>query len=262
MKFIHLTDTHLLGAASDKLYGIKPAKRLKKAFKNIREHHKDAEFVVITGDLTNEGDPKAYRLLKKQIDALGIPVFPLVGNHDNRAAFWEVFPEWNDGGFVQHVRLFEAGAFVFLDTLVEGEEYGMMCDARLAWLKKQLEDHAQRDLYLFLHHHPITSGLHRMDTVGSFRSAKAFWSLLESHSNVRHIFFGHIHRPLQAIHRGIPLSTTRSTTFQVAYRPDEPEESLTTTVQPAYSVVRIDAEETVIHLCEYLGEYSKRRAVL
>jgi Icc protein len=110
-----------------------------------------------------------------------------------------------------------------------------------------------------MHHHPISSGLHRMDTVGRFRSAEAFWEVLDRYPSVEHIFFGHIHRPMQAIHRGIPLSATRSTTFQVAYRPDTETEHLTTTVQPAYSVVKLDGEETRIHLCEYLGEYGLSR---
>jgi len=262
MKFIHLSDTHLLGASSDKLYGIKPAKRLKKAFRNIAEHHPDAAFVVITGDLTNGGDPAAYRHLAKYAQILPMPLLPVVGNHDDRAAFWETFPRFRSGKFVQYVYEEKERVFLALDTLVEGEEYGLLCDERLAWLEEQLARYADRKISLLMHHHPIRSGLYRMDTVGDFRSAKAFWKMLKRHgSGVDHIFFGHVHRPMQAIHRGVLLSTTRSTTFQVAYRPDEQTESLTTTVQPAYSVVKLDGEDTTIHLCEYLGEYGHTRAV-
>ena len=259
MKFIHLTDTHLLGTPSDKLYGIKPAKRLKKAFKNIRAHHADADCVVITGDLTNNADAGAYAQLKKQIDGLEMPVYLLMGNHDHRKTFWKFFPEFRDGDFVQYVREFDDRVFLFLDTLVEGEEYGELCETRLAWLEKQLKRYADRKVYLLMHHHPIRSGLHRMDTVGDFRSAKAFWKLLSRYDSVQHIFFGHIHRPMQALHRSISLSSTRSTTFQVAYRPEEETEHLTTTVQPAYSVVKLDGEDMAIHLCEYLGEYGVSR---
>jgi 3',5'-cyclic AMP phosphodiesterase CpdA len=261
VKFIHLSDTHLLGATSEKLYGLKPAKRLKKAFKNIREHHSDAAFVVITGDMANTGEVGAYTLLKKYINGLGIPVYPLMGNHDSREAFWEIFPEWKGGEFVQYVREIDGRVFVFLDTLVEGEEYGMLCDARLVWLAKQLDHYFDREMYLFMHHHPIVSGLYRMDTVGNFRSTEAFWALLARYDSVRHVFFGHVHRSIQARHQGIPLSSTRSTTFQVSYRPDEKEESLTNTVQPAYSVVSFREADTIIHLCEYLSEYGVARVV-
>jgi len=262
MKFIHLSDTHLMGAPSAKLYGIKPAKRLKKALRNIAEHHADAAFVVITGDLTNAGDPEAYALLKKYTQNMPMPILPVVGNHDDRTAFWEVFPDFRSEGFVQYVHKEEDRVFLALDTLVEGEEYGLLCDERLAWLEEQLTHYADRKISLLMHHHPIRSGLYRMDTVGDFRSAKAFWKILKRHgSEVDHIFFGHVHRPMQAVHRGVLLSTTRSTTFQVAYRPDEQTESLTTTVQPAYSVVKLSGDDTTIHLCEYLGEYGHTRAV-
>ncbi len=259
MKFIHLSDIHLLGTPSDKLYGIKPSKRFKRALKNIRAHHSDADCVVITGDLTNNADPGAYAQLKKQIDGLGIPVYPLMGNHDHRKTFWKFFPEFRDGNFVQYVREFDNRVFLFLDTLVEGEEYGLLCEERLAWLEKQLKRYADRKVYLLMHHHPIRSGLYRMDTVGNFRSAKAFWKLLSRYDSVQHIFFGHLHRPMQAFHRSVSLSATRSTTFQVAYRPDETAEHLTTSVQPAYSVVKLDEEDMAIHLCEYLGEYGVSR---
>jgi 3',5'-cyclic AMP phosphodiesterase CpdA len=259
MKFIHLSDTHLLGTAGDKLYGLKPAKRLKKAFRNIQSHHADASFIVITGDLTNNGDLGGYQLLKKYADSINIPVLPLMGNHDDREIFWQVFPEWRDGEFVQYVREYNEGVFIFIDTLVGGEEYGVLCDARLQWLKSKLIKYADRQIFLFMHHHPIVSGLHRMDTVANFRSDEVFWKLLSDHGKVRHIFFGHLHRPVQASCHGIMLSSTRSTTFQVSYLEDKKEECLTNTVQPAYSIVKIDDDRTVVQLCEYLSEYGLSR---
>jgi 3',5'-cyclic AMP phosphodiesterase CpdA len=259
MKFIHLSDTHLLGSRSGRLYGVKPAKRLQKAFKSIREHHYDAACVVITGDLTQSGEPDAYALLHEMIDTLPMPVFPLMGNHDNREAFGHLFGAYMDGGFVQYVREFGERVFVFLDTLVEGEEYGLLCDARLAWLHNRLEMYADRPVYLLMHHHPIPSGLHRMDTVGLFRSSEPFWALLSRYSNIRHIFFGHLHRPVSGRHRNIMLNATRSTAFQVAYRPEVQEEHLSVSIQPAYNVVTLDGDNAMIHVCEYLSEYGVSR---
>ena len=248
-----------MGATSDKLYGLKPAKRLKKALKNIQMHHCDSDFIVITGDMTNDGEVGAYKLLRKYIEGIDIPVFPVMGNHDNRKAFWKIFPEWKEGEFLQYAREVDGSVCLFLDTLVEGEEYGMLCDARLEWLEEKLEHYSDRRIYLFMHHHPIVSGLFRMDSVADFRSTKAFWALLSHYKSVRHVFFGHVHRPIQAFHRGITLSSTRSTTFQVSYLTDEKEESLTNTVQPAYSIVKLNGKDTIIHLCEYLSEYGVSR---
>lgn len=50
MKFIHLTDTHVIGKGL--LYGQDPAARLRAAVTSINTEHSDAAFVVLTGDMT------------------------------------------------------------------------------------------------------------------------------------------------------------------------------------------------------------------
>ena len=51
-KFIHLTDTHIIGG-KDLLFGVNPRQRLELAIEDISKNHADAEFVVVTGDLTH-----------------------------------------------------------------------------------------------------------------------------------------------------------------------------------------------------------------
>ncbi len=254
MKIIHLSDTHLLDHSSNKLYGIKPAKRLKRAFESIMSFHSDALFVTITGDLSQSGCEDSYRTLKKLSGKLIMPLFPILGNHDVRAVFSRVFPQFVNDGFVQYVREFEGRVFIFVDTLVEREEYGALCDQRLQWLGEQLEKYSDKAVYIFMHHHPLASGLMRMDSVANFRSLEEFWRQLESYPNIRHIFFGHIHHPMYATKNGIGLSSTRSTAFQVPYRTDMPEEYVSKLIQPAYSVIKIDDAGVSSHLYEYLIE--------
>ena len=51
-KFIHITDTHLANPGL-KLYGLDPRARLDAAIADINNHHVDAAFAVVTGDLTH-----------------------------------------------------------------------------------------------------------------------------------------------------------------------------------------------------------------
>ena len=46
MKFVHITDTHLVPRR--RLYGLDPKARLGAAVGDIRRHHADAELVVVT----------------------------------------------------------------------------------------------------------------------------------------------------------------------------------------------------------------------
>jgi len=255
VKIIQITDTHLLGADRANVYGINAAYRLKRAIKSINTYHSDAAFVALTGDLADVATPEAYALLSKIIKKSKSPVYPILGNHDKRADFAKHFDLLNADGFVQYVQEIEGRVFLFLDTLVEGERYGKMCRKRLKWLEQMLSNYAKQPVYLFMHHHPVDSGLYEMDHLADFRSTKAFWKIVEKYENIRHITFGHLHRIMHAARKSVSMHATRSTTFQVSYLPHEKLEYLTNKEKPTYAVIIITKDEILrIHHHEYLDE--------
>src|SRR5437879_13772207 len=91
-KFIHLTDTHLAGPGL-KLYGLDPRARLDAAIADINKHQSDAAFAVVTGDLTNWGEPEAYANFAEAMAALKMPYIAMVGNH--RSEERRVGTEWS-----------------------------------------------------------------------------------------------------------------------------------------------------------------------
>lgn len=254
MKIIHITDTHILGAERANVYGIDVALRLKKAIKSINKYHHDADFTIITGDLVDVATPESYKLLKEIIGKSKVPVYLILGNHDNREYFNKYFPEFSNGKFVQYTKEIHNKSFIFLDTLIENERYGMLCEDRLQWLEKQLSKN-NNPTYLFMHHHPIDSGLYEMDYLADFRSQTKFWDLVKKHSNIKHITFGHLHRILHATQDGVSMHSTRSTTFQVSYQPDTKLEYLTNKEMPTYAIMEIDNKGSVrINHHEYVDE--------
>ena len=255
MKIIQITDTHLSGVDRGNVYGLNPAYRLKRAIKSINQFHADAAFIVITGDLADVASKGAYEILSKIIKKSKVPVYPILGNHDMREPFNSAFPEYGDGGFVQYVKEVDGKVFLFLDTLVEGKRYGALCEKRLKWLKKALVKHRKQPLYIFMHHHPVDSGLYEMDTEADFRSKEAFWELLDKRKNIRHITFGHLHRIMHVSRGVLSMHSTRSTTFQVSYQPHEKLEYLTNRERPTYAVMTLGEDEILrIHHHEYLDE--------
>jgi len=54
MKFIHVSDLHLV-PKGDKLWGLDPFQRFEACLDDIVKFHRDAAFVVISGDLTERG---------------------------------------------------------------------------------------------------------------------------------------------------------------------------------------------------------------
>ena len=64
MKFIHISDIHLVSKESP-LNGSIPSKRLEKCLDDILKWHSDAEFCVISGDLSEFAEKKSLPIIKK-----------------------------------------------------------------------------------------------------------------------------------------------------------------------------------------------------
>lgn len=254
MKLIHLTDTHLV-APGDRLYGLDPRSRLDAAVADINAHHRDADLVVVTGDLAHWGEPSDYRNFTGAMAALAVPYVALVGNHDRRRACLdhvERAPRDADG-FVQGVHQAEAGSLILLDTLDETSHAGEMCERRLAWLAQSLRQQpADASLFVFMHHPPFPVGIKAMDDI-ALKQAGEFQDVIEPYrQRIRHLFFGHVHRPITGSWRGIPFSTHRGTNHQVAFDLDPAAPHLASHEPPAYAVVLIDPASVVVHIHDFL----------
>ena len=254
MKFIHLTDPHLVPPGR-KLYGLDPNERLRAAIADINAHHRDAEFVLITGDLAHRGETAAYRALRQALDGLAVPWHLLIGNHDDRAVFKTVFPEVpvDEHGFMQTVLESSAGPFVLLDTHEAGTHEGRLCTHRLGWIDCTLASLRGQDVFLAMHHPPLMLSLPAMDHL-ALAGRDDLAGLLERYRNIRHIFFGHVHRPVHGAWRGVPFSTQRALNHQVALHFDEqPRDSIPGSHEPpAYAVVLISDGSVVIHIHDLL----------
>ena len=254
LKFIHLTDPHLT-LRGKSLYGLDPEGRFRAAMAHIRDHNGDADFMVVTGDLTHWGEAEAFDILREELDALPFPVHLIIGNHDDRETFQTAFPSvsGDENGFVQYTVKTPVGRFLFLDTVQEGTHAGFYCQERQSWLTRQLRQ-ADGPVCLFMHHPPFPVLLPRLDRIGIVQ-ADEVGRIIQQSGKVRHIFFGHVHRPISGCWKGIPFSTLAATNHQVPLEfsaappgPDAPE---FTYEEPAYNLVFMDADQTTVHTCSY-----------
>jgi len=252
MKIIHITDLHLL-APGQSLYQTDPYERLAQCIDDVVVEHADAAFCVITGDLAHKGELAAYHGLTQQLLRLSMPVYLLLGNHDLRAPFREAFPAAirDESGFVQAVLRRPEGDFIFLDTLDEGVNGGKYCNTRSAWLRARLDEAGERPVYLFMHHPPFSIGIPCLDRI-ALAEPERFAALIEGHRNIRHIFYGHAHRPVCGSWRGIPMSTMRGLNHQVPFDLHTVSHVPKSHEPPAYAVVFIDADQVIVHFHDYL----------
>ena len=260
LSFLHVTDLHVTPEGAPLLYGLDPGLRLQHAVADMAARHgpgsaAPVEFLVVTGDLTHHGEPLAYARLGGILDALPFPVHLLIGNHDDRAAFVAAFPGTprDAAGFIQQALATPAGLFLMLDTNEPGTHAGRLCAVRLEWLAAQLAE-GDADVLLFLHHPPFRVGIAEMDRI-PLLDAAALWAVLAPHApRIRHIFHGHLHRPLSGSWHGIPFSSLRGTAHQVALDLSEQTTVPGSQEPPAYALVRVSDEGVVVHTHDFLDE--------
>lgn len=252
MKIIQISDLHLI-PSGQKIFGLNPEDRLVAVIDSINANHSDAEFCVISGDLAETGDPQAYRLLKQHLKQLRMPIHLMIGNHDNRDVFRAEFPETScdQNGFVQSVVVRDDCAFVLLDTVRQGAAWGEFCQARGGWLAKQLDEHRDRAVYIFMHHPPFDIGIPKLDAI-RIRETEHFDHALKPAENVKHIFFGHVHRPVVGSCSGIPFSAIPAQNHQVKLDLRGQDRIRYCHEPPMIGVVLADKHQTVLHYDNHL----------
>ena len=216
------------------------------------------DLVLITGDLTEDGTPAEYRMLRQLLAALELPYRVMPGNHDNRRHLCEAFPE--------HTYLPAEGALHFamdigevrllaLDSTVPELHHGELDRAALIWLDGELTACRGRRAVVAMHHPPFATGIPYLDIYG-LRNAQAFEQVLSAHDHVDRVIAGHVHRLMHTQFGGVPVITCPSTVTQIALRTAGDAEPASFLEPPALlQHVWAGGRCAVSHLT-YIGQYA------
>jgi len=251
-KLIWMSDLHF--TAEGDVLGHDPRVRLDAAIGHINQHHSDATMCVISGDMVNRGTHADYNGLRARLDKLYVPFCPMVGNHDNRVLFKGALPLPTTcmPEFVQYTIETSQGLIVCLDTQIPGADAGELCQIRLDWLRDTLSAAKTTPVFLFLHHPPMPLGLPMQDTE-NMKNGQAFLDLISAFECVKHMFIGHVHRPITGTIRDIPFSTMRSVLYQAP--PPRPKWTWDTfkpaLEAPNIGVIRLENSSVIMHYDQF-----------
>ena len=158
--------------------------------------------------------------MRKRLESFPLKTFLMIGNHDDRHAFTKAFPDRprDPNGFVQFEHHSNGAVFLFLDTFKEKSSAGEFCAPRRAWLTERLEAAQPAPVYIFMHHPPFDIELPYMDRI-KLEDPEAFAASLGDRADIRHIFFGHVHRPVYVNWNGIPATALPALNHQVPLQP-------------------------------------------
>jgi len=173
---------------------------------------------IVTGDIASTPADGEYAEARRLLDGLNAPVYPVPGNHDDRAALRRHFDVAGDGP-VSHAVDLGPLRLVALDTTRPGSDGGELDAARLDWLEQTLAADESTPTLLGMHHPPLVTGIPAMDAIGIADDERlALAEIVTRHPQVQVIACGHVHRAIVGAIGGATVLAIPSTDEQLALR--------------------------------------------
>ena len=181
--FALLTDTHISSSNP------RPMEDLQRSIAEINQNPA-IEFVVVTGDLSENGDRASIQAIKDALDELHVPFYAASGNHETT---------WSESGVMDFSRVFGDSRFAFTHNGMYFIGFnsgpvirmadGHVAPQDIAWLKHNLDSvsHAGDAPIFVFTHYPLRNG-----DVDNWYEVT---DVLREH-NVQCVMGGHYHRNL------------------------------------------------------------------
>lgn len=214
----HLSDTHLTSAGVRYNKVLDADAALERAVAVLRDsvaQGRRLDAVVLSGDLTDTGDPAAYGRLAAAVGTLAgpIPIFA-TGNHDIRAEFHAQLLGSNWAGPVLQVHDVNGLRVIVLDSSVPGAGHGRFTTTHLAELRAELATPAAAGSVVVLHHAPLPPPSPLLSYFALQASARTALSEAIAGSDVRLILAGHHHLAQSGMLGAVPVAVAGSTAIR------------------------------------------------
>ena len=174
---------------------------------------------MITGDISNTGTNQSYKLAKEYLDeiqSLGGPVFPTIGNMDIRNNFRNIIlgkPSPQEEPPCYYSKTIEGLHVIAMDSHTPGSHTGSFSEEQLDWLEEELREH-QDEPVIIAFHAPIFF----FGEEGVFDKADAMrFRDIVSEGNVLAVLNGHLHFPLFTMVDGIHYIQAGSPLWENSY---------------------------------------------
>jgi Icc protein len=228
LRVIQLTDIHYFTDPAKTLLNINTNQSFKLVLEAAQANGWPPDFLIATGDLSQEGNASSYKRLLETLSGIGLPIYCLPGNHDNPAVMSQVLS--SDEVHVEKNLVKENWNIVFLNTAVKGTNDGRFSEDELAYLDENLKNHPNHHALICFHHSPVSVGSAWLDQM-QISNSDDFFRLIDRYPQVRGVLFGHIHQQFDETRAGVKLMAAPSCGLQFkphsdAFRAD--------TVAPGY----------------------------
>ncbi len=213
LRVIQLTDIHLFATSDQALMGIATRASLLPIVAQIAQVQPAPHFLLLTGDLSQDGSPESYRQLVELLQPLNLPIYWLPGNHDCFEVMERsltIAPFRADKSFTQ-----SGWQFLLLNSQIPGDVPGHLSSTTLEWLQLELAAHPERPTTIAFHHPPMSLNTEWLDS-SALQNPEELFQIVDRHPQVKLVLFGHIHQEVEEVRSGVTYLGCPSTCFQFA----------------------------------------------
>lgn len=213
LKILQITDTHLFRDSTRSLLGVNTDESLRAVLSEIQTttDTKNFDLILLTGDLAQDGSEAAYERLAQLLEPFKLPVYCLVGNHDDLNILSKVYPCGNIK-CENHI-VFPKWHLILLNSQLPGQVQGYLDQSQLNFLRQCLNSHPNHYAVILFHHQPTAVGAKWLDALG-IENANEFWKIIADYPKVNLVSFGHVHQEFDKKINGIQCFATPSTCIQ------------------------------------------------
>ncbi|MGB7414824.1 MAG: metallophosphoesterase [Thermosynechococcaceae cyanobacterium] len=202
------------------------------ALESVLEHFSqlDLDFLLIPGDLTQDGEPENHAWLSQRLTQLPYPAYVIPGNHDVLSpvttktciglqefpGYYQKFGYLNPEQLYYTHELLPGVRLIALNSNQfdgEGKQLGALDEQQIIWLQAVLEKTANEFVMVMVHHNVLEHFPNQAENVVGKRymlsDAPRLLTLLEQHQ-VQLVFTGHLHVQNIAEQNGLYDITTGS----------------------------------------------------
>ncbi len=253
--FVHITDSHIGPSRDYQRLGHYPLPCAESAVALINELPVRPDFVIHTGDIVDEPDPRSYRLAETTFSRLNVPIYYVNGNHDRAVDIRHFLPMGPRvefaGGSESLAYAFDVKGYRFLVLDGRGPDeitpHGILSEAQLALLRQEAQA-AGPPLTIFVHFPALPMDSPWMDENMLLINGMAFHEALRPAANrLRGIFYGHVHQHMQTFRDGLLYVSAASLFAQLGAWPSDINIRFYPERSPGFNFVHLLPAQTIIH---------------
>ncbi|GAB4573662.1 MAG: hypothetical protein Kow0077_16750 [Anaerolineae bacterium] len=220
LTFLHISDSHIGPTPEFELHGVNTFASFRRLVEHICALPHQPDFVLHTGDLSNDRSTESYLLASEVLSQLEVPIFFVAGNHDSRARMRQILGAPAAAGGdpdapLDYVFTVRGERFVVLDATAAEvpDPLGKLEGSQLRWLQEVCQGTDR--LTVIQHFLPFRTGSPWADAnmvlVNGDALHAALWPIRE---RLRAVFFGHYHRGCVFMRDGILYAGAPASSLQ------------------------------------------------